>query len=201
MREPLHAGDRAVARRVSPEQAERISTASDRYFEYAHGVLYDMAGGTPEHGAVLAQLFTAISSHVHAGHGPCRTLEGHTRLYVSEQDYYLPDVWVTCADRPAPGQPGYHDATLVCEVVSSESDDRDHGTKLVDYRQLPSLREYVLLDSRRQRAHQYLLAGGVWQHTIVLPHGTLHLETIGLALPLDELYADTGVPVESDIPS
>ena len=35
----------------------------------------------------------------------------------------------------------------MCEVVSAESEDRDHGTKLVDYRRLPSLREYVLLDS------------------------------------------------------
>jgi Uma2 family endonuclease len=87
---------------------------------------------------------------------------------------------------------------LVCEVVSTESDDRDHGTKLVDYRRLPSLREYVLLDSRRQRAHRYLLAGHVWQHTIVLPHGTLRLESIGLELPLDALYADTGMPLEPE---
>lgn len=201
MHNVLQDSDRRTARRVSPEQAEHISATSDRYFEYAHGILYAMAGGTPEHGAVLAQLFTAVSSHVHAGHGPCRTLEGHTRLYVSEQDYYLPDVWVTCADRPASGQLGYRDATLVCEVVSSESEDRDHGTKLVDYRQLPSLREYVLLDSRRQRAHRYLLVGEAWQHTIVLPHGTLHLEAIGLELPLNVLYADTGVPVEPEIPS
>jgi Uma2 family endonuclease len=68
-------------------------------------------------------------------------VQGHTRLYVREQDHYLPGVWVTCADRPPSGQLGYHDATLVCEVVSPESEDRDYGTKLVDYRQLPSLRE------------------------------------------------------------
>jgi Uma2 family endonuclease len=194
--DPLHDGDRPAPRRVSPEEAERISAASDRYFEYAHGILYAMAGGTPEHGAVLAQLFTAVSSHV--GHGLCRTLEGHTRLYVSEQDYYLPDVWVTCADRPNAGQPGYYDATLICEVVSAESEDRDHGTKLVDYRRLPSLQEYVLLDSRRQRAHRYLLVGDIWQHTIVLPRGRLYLKSIGLDLPLDALYADTGVPAEPD---
>jgi len=146
---------------------------------------------------VLAQLFTAVSSHV--GRGPCRTLEGHSRLYVSEQDYYLPDVWVTCADRPAPGRPGYWDATLVCEVVSAESEDRDHGTKLIDYRRLPSLREYVLLDSRRQRAHCYVRAGDAWQHTIVLPHGTLCLDSIDLSLPLDALYVHTGVPVEPEV--
>jgi Uma2 family endonuclease len=117
---------------------------------------------------------------------------------VSAQDYYLPDVWVTCAERPAPGQPGYYDAMLVCEVVSSESEDRDRDTKLVDYRRLPSLREYVLLDSQRQRAHCYRLVGDAWQHTIVLSHGTLPLESIGLELPLDVLYADTGVPVEQE---
>jgi Uma2 family endonuclease len=196
MHDSPHHGVPPARRRVGPEEAERISASSDRYFEYAHGILYAMAGGTPEHGAVLAQLFTAVSSHV--GRGPCRTLEGHTRLYVSAQDYYLPDVWVTCAERPAPGQPGDYDATLVCEVISTESEDRDHDTKLVDYRALPSLREYVLLDSRRQRAHRYLLVGDTWQHTIVLPHGTLHLTSVGLELPLDTLYADTGVPVEQE---
>jgi Uma2 family endonuclease len=196
MHDTLHHVEPPAPRRASPEEAERISAMFDWYVEYAHGILYAMAGGTPEHGAVLAQLFAAVGNHV--GRGACRTLEGHTRHYVSEHDYYLPDVWVTGADRPARGQPGYHDATLVCEVVSTESDDRDHGTKLVDYRRLPSLREYVLVDSRRQRAHRYLRAGDVWQHTIVLPRRTLRLESIGLDLPLDALYAETGVPLESE---
>ena len=196
MHDAIRSGDGPIPRRVSPEEAERIGATSDCFFEYAHGILFAMAGGSPEHGAVLAHLFAAISSHV--GRGPCRTLEGHTRLYVSEQDYYLPDVWVTCADLPAPGRPGYYDALLVCEVVSSESEDRDHDAKLIDYRGLVSLREYVLLDSRRQRAHRYLADGNAWQHTIVLPHGTLHLESIGLELPLDVLYADTGVPIEQE---
>jgi len=52
------------------------------------------------------------------GRGRCRTLEGHTRLYVSAQDYYLPDVWVTCADRPAPGQP---QATPTLNAASTTS--------------------------------------------------------------------------------
>jgi Uma2 family endonuclease len=103
---------------------------------------------------------------------------------------------VTGADLPAPGLAGYHDAALVCEVVSSESEDRDRDTKLLDYRLLPSLREYVLLDSRRRRAHRYLLVGEAWHHTIVLSTGRLALDSISLSLPLDDLYAGTGAPAE-----
>jgi Uma2 family endonuclease len=197
MREAVHGGGRLVAYRAGPEQAERLSAVTDHFVEYAHGILYDMAGGTPEHGAVLAHLFAALSSHV--GRGPCRTLEGHSRLYVREQDYYLPDVWVTCAHLPASGEPGYRDATVVCEVVSAESVDRDHGTKLADYRRLPSLRDYLLLDSRCQRAQHYVRVGDVWQHTIVMAHASLRLEALGLDLSLDDLYADTGVPVEVEL--
>jgi Uma2 family endonuclease len=170
MHESVRDGERPFPRRASLEEAERLSAASDRYFEYAHGVLYAMAGGSPEHGAVLAHLFTAVSGHV--GCGPCRALEGHTRLYVSEQDYYLPDVWVTCSDWPAQGRPGYHDATLVCEVVSDESADRDHDIKLVDYRRLPSLREYVLVDCSawREGPRRALFAGGRTADTRSAPH-------------------------------
>ena len=71
--------ERITPRWVGPEEAERLSAASDRYFEYAHGILYAIAGGTPEHGAVLAAVFAAIASHV--GRGPCRTLEGWDTAY------------------------------------------------------------------------------------------------------------------------
>jgi Uma2 family endonuclease len=163
---PGHPLDRCA----TPEEAERFAQQTDWYVEYAHGRLFAMAGGTPEHGAVLMNLLTAVAPHVRrAG---CRAHEGHTRLYVNKTDYYLPDVRVTCGDRPTAGQMGYHDAIFVAEVLSDETAPRDLDTKLVDYRQLPSLRDYVLIDSRTRRVQHYQRVHGTWHHTVLLPGAT-----------------------------
>jgi Uma2 family endonuclease len=88
---------------------------------------------------------------------------------------------------------------LVVEVLSQSTADIDKGDKLEDYLALASLREYVLLESRKIGATLYRREGASWVLHPVRAGGTLVLASVGLEMPLADLYEGTGL-LEADEP-
>ena len=182
--------------RCGPEEARRIAEAAPMRYEYAHGVLRAMAGGTLTHSSLIINLLTTL--RVHLGDGPCRVFDGNVELHYSRDEYRLPDAFVYCGDLAAGTATQLFDATLVCEVLSPTTAEIDRTTKLDDYRTLPSLSEYLLLDTVRRRADLYRKVEGLWSQTTILSDGEVRLESIRLHVPLDRLYAGTGVPADDE---
>jgi Uma2 family endonuclease len=102
---------------------------------------------------------------------------------------------VVCGDR----QTAAHDAhavenpSLVAEVMSPSSRDKDQGTKSQAYRQLPTVQEILLIDSEaRFVVHQQRQDDGSWRLTEHRDADRLTL-ALGVELTLDELYDGTGI--------
>ena len=82
---------------------------------------------------------------------------------------------------------------LVIEVISPDSKNRDRSEKLDAYRSIPSVMEYVLVDSRRVWVCVYRrMPGGVWTDAIYGIDETVDIHTVGISVPVAELYAGTG---------
>ncbi len=79
---------------------------------------------------------------------------------------------------------------VVFEVLSKTTMDYDRGTKFVAYRQIPSLREYVLVDQYSHRVEHYKREdGGQWRLEDLTDIGkVLHLSSIDVKLPLERIY-------------
>ena len=70
---------------------------------------------------------------------------------------------------------------------SSEKDDR--GDKFADYRRLPSLRDYVLVSTKQPAVEVFSRQDdGSWSLRVYLRGTVAHLPSVGVDLPLDELY-------------
>lgn len=195
---PTVPADWEPPRRVTVEEYRRINEASSTRYEYRDGWMYPrfyppgshwaMAGGTLAHSDLTVALQIQLATHLRGG--PCHMYNQDVQLYVDERHYYYPDAFVVCDGPRDPRLHEQHDAVLVCEVLSPSTADDDQGTKRLDYQDLPSLQEYLLLDSRRRAATIYRRAGGDWTVHDLGAGDTLRLTSIGLALPLDALYAD-----------
>jgi Uma2 family endonuclease len=85
------------------------------------------------------------------------------------------------------------EAVLVVEVLSPSTAAFDRGDKFADYRLLPSLREYLLLDTDKRRGDLYRKGDdGLW---VLHPFGTdeaVSLESVGLTLAPEVLWEDVG---------
>lgn len=116
------------------------------------------------------------------------------RVHVKNRASFLyPDVSVVC------GKPEFLEnknpdtllnPTLLIEVLSTSTADNDRGAKFMLYRQLPSLRQYLILDSESIHAELYSLDElSRWVLTETRdPQAVLDLSSIGCQVPLVEVY-------------
>lgn len=118
--------------------------------EYFDGDIYAMAGGTPDHAAISAQVIAGLSS---ALHGRCLVFSSDLRIHIEASGLATyPDVSVVCGARElSPLDPNaVTNPTVVVEVTSPSTEDYDRGEKLSHYKRLPSLHA-VLIVSHHQR--------------------------------------------------
>ncbi len=192
-------------RRVSVEEYLRLSEGLPGKYEYYTGLMYPryyppgshwaMAGGTRAHARLMARMVAALEGHLRSG--PCNVYPSDMRLYVTERTYFYPDAFVVCDEDMEPNRMDERDAIVVAEVRSASTSDFDRGDKFEAYRQLPGLREYLLLDNRKVQASVFRQSDdGEWRYVTYTEGSDLVLGSIGLSLPLLELYA--GIPLDRD---
>lgn len=98
------------------------------------------------------------------------------------------------------GQQTLTNPMLIVEVFSPETEASDRGRKFIDYRRLPSLREYVMVAQTEPRVEVYRPnRDGHW--TLFESVGlepAVTIESVGVQLPMLEIYR--GVEFEPEPP-
>lgn len=155
--------------------------------EYLAGEVYAMTGASRSHNLIAGNLFAAL--HVHLRGGPCRVFMGDMKLRLrdAQDDYfYYPDLMVAC--RPEDKARYWcEQPKLIVEVLSESTERIDTREKLFAYRNIEALEEYALLAQDRREATLYRRAHG-WGATRLRDEAELELESVGLRLPLAEVY-------------
>ncbi len=83
-----------------------------------------------------------------------------------------------------------NDARLIVEVLSPSTRQRDREFKRFAYQQLPGLREYLLVAQDRRQVMVYRRLPDGWEQLTYGAGETMELDSIGLALPLSQIYED-----------
>ena len=168
--------------------------APDKH-EYVAGEVFAMARASKRHGTLA--LNAAISLRQHLRGQPCDVWMTDMKVRVrADSAYYYPDVMVTCdpADLGPAAPKGFLEAPkLVVEVLSDTTEPVDRREKLLSYRRLPSLHEYVLIDQNKPWVEVFRRTPAGWTQDIYEAGEVVRLESVGLALSMAELYADTGL--------
>lgn len=169
-----------------------LDETSNTKHEFLGGVIYAMAGGSIDHGALAANAIAMLRTQL-AGR-PCRVFSSDVRVRVLATSLATyPDVSVVCG--PVECDPANrHTVTnpvVLVEVLSEGTAAYDRGEKFEHYRQLPSLREYVLIDSKAASVEvRSRRPDGTWSAQTAGPGQRASLPSLELALEVDELYRD-----------
>ena len=150
--------------RLTPEEYLRIERAAEWKSEYIDGEMFAMAGASPRHAQIAANLIRELGNQLLQG--PCIVYNTDLRVATDPQRHCTyPDVIVACEP------PGYVDTqldtltnpTFVAEVLSESTEKYDRGEKSERYRALASLAEYLLLSQDRVHVELYTRqADGTW---------------------------------------
>jgi Uma2 family endonuclease len=157
--------------------------------EFVGGIVYAMAGASRNHSEISSQLFMVVGVPLRGR--PCRILGPDTKVFIERADaIYYPDASVSCPPNHVSDSSGMIDnPTAVFEILSASTALVDEGPKFSHYRLLPSLSNYVLIDSRKMHVRVFSLEGGEWVvRSYESPDDVANVDSIGISLPLGELY-------------
>lgn len=162
--------------------------------ELVCGEIFAMAGAEDDHVTVALNIAIALRHHLKGS--PCRAYMSDMKLRVeSLGSVFYPDVMVTCSAADHQSRLVKTEPILLVEVLSPSTAAYDRGNKFAQYRQLGSLREYVLVDVDTRRTDVYRKnAEGFW---VLHPfeHGeSVQLASVDLLLPDADLYAEVEPP-------
>jgi Uma2 family endonuclease len=132
---------------LSAQEYLEAEKHSEVKHEFEQGRIWAMAGATDAHVTIAGNGFALLREHLRGG--PCRVYVSDMKVRIEAADaFYYPDVVVSCDPRDRVGEYYKQHPCLIVEVLSESTEAFDRGNKFAVYRQLESLEEYVLVDSR-----------------------------------------------------
>jgi Uma2 family endonuclease len=178
--------------RLSEAEYLKIERAAELKSEFYEGEMFTTSGGTRWHSLVAANTIRALGNAL--AQGNCVVFDSNMRVKVEATGLYAyPDVSVACEN------PRFVDnemdtlvnPTFLVEVLSESTEAYDRGKKAEHYRQILSLREYVLVSQNGPRVEQYIRQeNGDWllRDTVGIK-SELKLVSLNISIPLAEVFS------------
>jgi Uma2 family endonuclease len=178
-------------RYYSPEEYLALERVDKYKNEYLAGRIYAMSGGTPTHAAIAMNVGGEIRTQLKGSE--CRVFSSDLKVRSGASTLFAyPDVTVVC------GNLEYHDSkadvitnpVVIVEVLSDSTEAFDRGDKFINYRQIESLADYLLVSQTGCLVEHYTkLPDGKW---ILNPvsglESEIEIRSIGCTLRLSEIY-------------
>lgn len=157
--------------------------------EFYRGEIYAMAGGTPEHAAMAAEITSQLGRQLDGT--PCRAYSSDLRVRVKATGLATyPDVTVICGPSERDPESATHvtNPKVVIEVASDSTEDYDRGEKLQHYQQIASLEAVVLVDHKQPRIELWTRGEAGWQSRQFGAGQMVPLTAVGCSLGVDSIY-------------
>ncbi|MFZ2277134.1 MAG: Uma2 family endonuclease [Prosthecobacter sp.] len=161
--------------------------------EFHDGDIFAMAGGSPEHSLIVTNLLGELRQRLKGK--TCTPYDSNLRIKIPATGFVTyPDAAVFCKklefDPKDKRQQTAINPTIVFEVLSKSTESYDRGKKAENYRQLESLKAYVLVSQTSPHIEIYERHGdGFWFLTEAKGlDQELAIKSLGIQLPLAEVY-------------
>lgn len=178
--------------RYTLDQYLHLEAMSNVRHEFLDGEIFGMAGGTPEHGRIAANIIMLLGMRTSQRRCAVFTSDVRVRVAATGLDTY-PDVTVVCGrlEHDALDPQAMANPTLLVEVTSPSTEAYDRGEKLNHYQRIPSLQEVAIVAHGERRVDVWVRdPRGQWTAERFGAAESVYLRSIDATLPLDDIYRD-----------
>ena len=191
LREPIVAYGK---KRFTEEEYLSFENASQEKHEYYQGEIFAKAGAKINHNLITTNLLSILQQSLKGK--SCRPFNSDQRIYVPQNTLYTyPDISVVRGEWMTKDNDEYNllNPILIIEVLSNSTRSYDRGDKFKLYRDIPSLREYVLVDSASLAIEAFRVNDNEHWELEELKHSekVLTLHSINVEIPLSDIYDNT----------
>ncbi|HEY9848822.1 MAG TPA: Uma2 family endonuclease [Leptolyngbyaceae cyanobacterium] len=175
---------------MSPQEYLEWEEQQPIKYEYINGEVFAMTGGTLPHNSIALNLASNLKSHVR-GKG-CKVFMADAKVGVSEKGpFHYPDVMVTCDERDRNAKKVIYNPCLIVEVLSPSTESFDRGKKFQQYRQISTLREYILISADQMTVECFRLNDrGIWELHTYMEGEEVYLSSVDFRCAIELLYED-----------
>ena len=177
---------------MTAEEYLRWEDRQEQRHEFVDGEIIKIDAATISHSRILMTITGEIRSFL--DRKKCEVFPNTLRVFAkSRKSYFYPDATIFC-DEPESieeSQETYKNPSVIFEVLSPPTIDYDMGRKMFFYMQIESLKEYIVIHSKKMEVRTgRRLADNSWKFDFFTePSDQLTIETIGFAIKLSEIYS------------
>ncbi len=170
-----------------------LEAKSETKYEFRDGFIVAMAGGTPAHGLIAANITRALGNAIISTNKPCSPYSSDVKIHIEATNRtFYPDLSIVCG-KAIPSEKDHHaliNPILIVEVLSERTVAFDRGAKFSHYRQIPSLKEYVLISQDEPILDTfYRTEDGTWEiNTIQEMSEKVLFKSISCEVAMSDIY-------------
>ena len=164
---------------------------SDQRHEYLAGQAYAMAGESPEHSLINANLIAIFVSQLKGGR--CRAFSPNMKVRTGPGGLYsYPDLSIVC------GEPALLDEhrdvllnpAVIVEVLSASTEAYDRGKKFLRYQRIQTLTDYLLVAQDEARIEHFVRRpNGHWDWSCAAgSEGHIEIASTACEVRLSDVY-------------
>lgn len=134
--------------KISIEEYLEMENASMEKHEYYKGEIFAMSGAKVPHNAVTGNFFIAVGQKLKGKR--CKPYGSDLRIHIQSNTLFTyPDISIICGEIITLNNDDYNvlNPSVIIEVLSKSTKNYDRGEKFKLYRDIPTLKEYILVDS------------------------------------------------------
>ncbi len=179
--------------KISIEEYLAFERDAQQKHEYYKGEVFAMSGAGLRHNIIFSNLFIA-SGNLLKGK-PCFPFGSDMRLHIPENTLFTyPDISIYCRElNDDLEDDNAINPTVLIEILSPSTRDYDRGGKFKLYREIPTLKEYVLVDTDSILVEVFRInQSGHWELEEYKSKDTvLPFTSLSISIALKDIYQGT----------
>ena len=179
--------------RLSEAEYLAIERAADFKSEFFDGEMFAMSGGTPMHSLIATNLARETGNQLKGRPGVPFNSDLRLKIVATGLWTYA-DLSVVCGPLELAGAEDdvIVNPTLLAEALSDSTEAYDRGKKFEHYRQIPTLKEYLLVSQKEPRIEQFLRdESNEWRlREAAGLEARLELPSLNITIALSEVFAN-----------
>lgn len=182
--------------KMAPAEYLEWEAKQELRYEYVDGKILAMTGGSIPHNDIALNFYTLLRPHLRQR--GCRVNVSDVKVQANQNNrYFYPDLVVSCDPEDLKSRDFIKHPKVIIEVLSPSTENYNRTKKLKYYRQIPSLQEYVLVDSEAIEVEVYQRGEGkMWHYYEYAVGEAIALKSIEFECPIELLYE--GVSFETE---
>ena len=191
LREPVSLYGRKI---FSIEEYLEMETAATEKHEYYGGEIFAMSGALLPHNIISVN--TLVYLHQKLKGKSCRPFNSDMRIHIEKNTLFTyPDISVVCGEAKTLNDDNFNllNPTIIIEILSKSTKNYDRGDKFKLYRDIPTLKEYILVDSLSISVEAFRINKKNHWELEEYKHidAALDIPILQLCIPLIEIYEGT----------